>query len=76
MPIATIQIVEGRDAQRKRRLMAAVAQAIASSLDAPLNTVRVIVHEVPPDLWTVGHQTIAERRAGQGTQVSSERSQP
>jgi 4-oxalocrotonate tautomerase len=63
MPIATIQIIEGRDAQKKRGLMAAVAQAIATSLDAPIDNVRVIVQEVSADLWSVGNQTVAERRA-------------
>jgi len=68
MPIATIQIVEGRDTQKKRGLMAAVAQAIATSLDAPIDTVRVIVQEVSADLWSVGNQTVAERRARQPKQ--------
>lgn len=68
MPIATIQIVEGRDAQKKRGLMAAVAQAIATSLDAPVDNVRVIVQEVSADLWGVGNQTVAERRARQPKQ--------
>jgi 4-oxalocrotonate tautomerase len=65
MPIATIQILAGRDAERKRRMIHAVSQAIATSLEAPIDTVRVLVHEVPPELWYSGGETIAERRAAQ-----------
>ena len=64
MPIATIQIVAGRDAAKKRKLMAAVTEAIASSLDAPIDSVKVIVHEIPADLWSTGGQTVAEKKTG------------
>ena len=67
MPIATIHIVEGRDMESKRRLIAAVSEAIATSLDAPAASIRVLVQEVPAELWGVGHQTIAERRATQAS---------
>jgi 4-oxalocrotonate tautomerase len=43
----------------------AVARTIADTLDAPIATVRVIVHEIPPELWGSGSETIAERRAAQ-----------
>lgn len=71
MPIATIHIVEGRDMERKRRLIAAVSEAIATSLDAPAASIRVLVQEVPAELWGVGHQTIAERRAAQAIDGSN-----
>ena len=71
MPIAMIHIVEGRDMEKKRRLIAAVSEAIATSLDAPAASIRVLVHEVPADLWGVGHQTIAERRAAQAIDGSN-----
>jgi 4-oxalocrotonate tautomerase len=71
MPIAMIHIVEGRDLDTKRRLIAAVNEAIATSLEAPAASIRVLVHEVPADLWGVGHQTIAERRAAQALDGSN-----
>lgn len=70
MPIAMIHIVEGRDMEKKRRLIAAVSEAIATSLDAPATSIRVLVQEVPAELWGVGQQTIAERRAAQATDGS------
>jgi 4-oxalocrotonate tautomerase len=68
MPVATLQIVAGRDPERKRQMVHAVAEAIAATLDAPLDTVRVIVQEIPAELWCSGSETIAERRARQAAQ--------
>lgn len=63
MPIAHIRIVAGRDMQKKRAMMAAVAHAIADTLQALLDTVRVILEEVAQDHWCTGGETIAEKRA-------------
>lgn len=63
MPVVTIQIVAGRAAQKKREMIRAVATAVAATLDAPIDTVRIIVHEIPPDLWGAGTETIAERQS-------------
>jgi 4-oxalocrotonate tautomerase len=63
MPVATLHIVAGREPWRKRDMIRAVTQALAESLGAPLDTVRVIVHEIPADLWGAGAETIAERQA-------------
>ncbi len=64
MPIAIIHIIEGRDASKKRKLIATVTSAIATSLDVPVDTVRVLVQECPPELWGAGNETLAERRDG------------
>ena len=69
MPIATIRLVAGRDAQKKKSMALSVAQAIAGALDAPIESVRVIVQEVPADQWFVGTETIGERRARRATQT-------
>jgi 4-oxalocrotonate tautomerase len=71
MPIATIHIVEGRDMEKKRRLIAAVSEAIAISLDAPPASIRVLIQEVPAELWGVGQQTVAERRAARASDDGS-----
>ncbi len=46
MPIAQITIIEGRDDERKERLIAEVTEAIHRALDAPRENIRVIIHEV------------------------------
>lgn len=72
MPIAMLYIAEGRDMEKKRRLIGAVTEAIASSLEARATSIRVILHEVSPQMWAVGHQTLAERRK---TEAASEERQ-
>ena len=67
MPISMVYIAEGRDMEKKRRLIAAVSEAVATSLGAPLARVRVVVQEVAPEHWGVAHQTLAERRAAEAS---------
>lgn len=47
MPIATVNIIEGRSDEKKEALIEKVSQAIAESLDAPIESVRVIINEMP-----------------------------
>ncbi|MCI4646073.1 MAG: 4-oxalocrotonate tautomerase family protein [Hyphomonadaceae bacterium] len=54
MPIAHINIIEGRSPEKRRELMKRVTEAIAESLDAPPASVRVLIHEVPAFHWAVG----------------------
>ncbi|MFE9245942.1 4-oxalocrotonate tautomerase family protein [Nocardiopsis sp. NPDC006938] len=62
MPLIEVTLTEGRDPARLRALMKAVHEAVETSLDTPASSVRVIVREVPPALWSAGGTTLAERR--------------
>ncbi|AIO35484.1 2-hydroxymuconate tautomerase [Burkholderia pseudomultivorans] len=62
MPIAHLYILEGRDDDRKERLIAEVTEAIHRSLDAPVESVRVIITEMPKAHFGIGGQS-AKRRA-------------
>jgi 4-oxalocrotonate tautomerase len=61
MPICLIKILEGRGPEKKRRLIESVSRAMAESLEMPIDGVRVIVEEVPPDCWGRGGKTVADR---------------
>ncbi|PRF32340.1 2-hydroxymuconate tautomerase [Burkholderia multivorans] len=61
MPIAHLYILEGRDDNRKERLIAEVTEAIHRSLDAPVESVRVIITEMPKGHFGIGGQS-AKRR--------------
>jgi 4-oxalocrotonate tautomerase len=54
MPIANIQILEGRQPQQKRELIRAVTVAIAESLEVNADSIRVIIQEVPKEHWGIG----------------------
>ena len=47
MPIAQVHIMEGRSDEQKELLIAEVTRAIAHSLDAPAQNVRVMITEMP-----------------------------
>jgi len=57
MPIVQISIVEGRDPAAVKRCAKEVARTVHQTLGAPLDTIRVMVHQVPAAPWAVGDET-------------------
>ena len=54
MPIAHIQIMEGRSEEQKEAMIREVSEALARTLDSPLDRVRVLISEVPKSHWGIG----------------------
>jgi len=54
MPIVEITLVEGRSKEKKRALVKEVTDAVVSSIGAPIEAVRVIIREIPPEHFAVG----------------------
>lgn len=71
MPIVTISMMEGREPERIEKMIAAVSDAVAITLDAPLETVRVMVNEMKEHQWGVGGKPMRivreERARGEET---------
>ncbi len=63
MPVIEVTLVEGRPPDELRSLIGALTKAAVDSIGAPVESVRVIVREVPPTHFAAGDVTIAERRA-------------
>lgn len=61
MPQVEIQVRAGRSPASLRRLISAVTSAVSLCLNAPPETVRVIVNEVPLTHWANGDVTLAEK---------------
>ncbi|AFQ51783.1 4-oxalocrotonate tautomerase [Burkholderia sp. Bp8963] len=61
MPVAHLYILEGRDDDKKERLIAEVTEAIHRSLDAPVESVRVIITEMPKAHFGIGGQSAKKR---------------
>ncbi len=57
MPIVSINIIEGRSDEQKERMIDAVSDALASSLDAPKESVRVMINEMPKQHFGIGGQS-------------------
>ena len=60
MPIALIKIIEGRSPDKKRRLIESVSQAMADSLEMPIDAVRVLLYEYPADHWGRGGRLVSD----------------
>jgi 4-oxalocrotonate tautomerase len=56
MPVVQITIVEGRSTEDVENCIRNVAQAVHESLKAPIESVRVMVYEVPPNRFSVGQK--------------------
>jgi 4-oxalocrotonate tautomerase len=68
MPLVQVSLKEGRTPQQIRRLITELTAAVVRSVDAPSDTVRVIVTEVPPAHWAAGDVTLEERASGRPEQ--------
>ena len=64
MPIITVTMVAGRDERQIRTLIEALTIAAHTAIDAPLESIRVVVSEVPATHFAAGNVTIEERRHG------------
>ncbi|HCA76936.1 MAG: 4-oxalocrotonate tautomerase [Pseudomonadota bacterium] len=62
MPIAHLEILEGRTAEQRAKLISEVTDAISRSIDAPKERVRVIITEVPKANWGIGGVPASEVR--------------
>ncbi|NMT63042.1 2-hydroxymuconate tautomerase [Marinobacter orientalis] len=57
MPIAQLYIIEGRTDEQKETLIQEVSEAMARSLDAPLERIRVLITEMPAQHFGIGGQS-------------------
>lgn len=63
MPLVHINLVKGRPIDKIEDMISSVSTAISDSLDAPVESVRVIVHELEKHQYGVGGKpwTIVEQ---------------
>jgi 4-oxalocrotonate tautomerase len=54
MPIIQITLVEGRENEVIENCIRNVAQTVSESLNAPIETVRIAVNELPANRFAVG----------------------
>ncbi|EON93172.1 4-oxalocrotonate tautomerase [Marinobacter lipolyticus SM19] len=57
MPIAQINIMEGRSDEQKEALIVEVTAAISRALDAPEQNIRVLIQELPRQNWGIAGQS-------------------
>jgi len=54
MPFAQIHMMEGRTEAQKRAVIEKVTAALVEAVGAPIETVRVLITEVPKTQWGIG----------------------
>ncbi len=57
MPIAQINMMEGRTDEQKEALIEEVTAAIVRALDAPQQSVRVMINEMPKQHFGIGGES-------------------
>jgi len=54
MPIVTINMMEGRSDEQKERMIEEVSDALSRTLDAPKESVRIMINEMPKQHFGIG----------------------
>lgn len=67
MPIIEVTLIAGRSKEKKEALIAELTDAAVRAVDAPIETVRVILYEVPPEHFGIAGQSKAKRSGGGAT---------
>ena len=58
MPIATINILEGRSDEQKENLIISVTEAISQSIDSPQENIRIIINEMKKQHFAIAGQSV------------------
>jgi 4-oxalocrotonate tautomerase len=61
MPVLQIHLIEGRDMEKKKRLVKNVTQAVCESLDVEPEQVRIILSETARENYAVAGKLFSEK---------------
>ena len=63
MPIIQMNLLVGRTTEQKRRMVAAVTEAVTRTLDVKPEQVRILINEMDIEHFAVGGVTAGERES-------------
>jgi 4-oxalocrotonate tautomerase len=55
-------MLTGRPLEKKERLIAEVTRCVADVLEVPIERVRVVIIEIPPEHWGIAGESVAQQR--------------
>ncbi|MDQ1003512.1 4-oxalocrotonate tautomerase [Neobacillus niacini] len=62
MPIIQVNILEGRPPEKIKALIENITDTVVETLDAPKQSVRVLVNEMPKSHWGIAGVPASERK--------------
>ncbi|MGJ9459829.1 2-hydroxymuconate tautomerase [Oceanobacillus sp. CF4.6] len=62
MPFIQVNILEGRTPETKERFIREVTDLASEVFDAPEQSVRVMINELPPEHWGIAGESVKKRR--------------
>lgn len=66
MPIVRVEMFEGRTAEQKRALAAALTEAMVEHAGAERGAVRVLIDDYAKGNWAIGGEFVSDRDAAAG----------
>ena len=60
MPLVQVTMIEGRPQEKKEALIKKVTDAVARAVDAPPQSIRVLLYKVPAGSWGVAGESKAK----------------
>jgi 4-oxalocrotonate tautomerase len=61
MPFAQIYMLEGRTEEQKRAVIEKVTQALHEAVGAPVESIRVWIHDMPKTNWGIAGVSAKDR---------------
>jgi 4-oxalocrotonate tautomerase len=69
MPFITVHIVRGRPLEKRRRLAAAITDAVTEILELDRSATQVLVQEHDRDNWAIGGELLSDRQSSVASQL-------
>ncbi|WP_144549201.1 4-oxalocrotonate tautomerase [Bacillus sp. X1(2014)] len=61
MPIINVQILEGRPNEKIEQVIHNITNTVSETLDAPKESIRVIVTEIPKSHWGIAGVPVSKK---------------
>ncbi|KGM45459.1 4-oxalocrotonate tautomerase family protein [Neobacillus niacini] len=61
MPFIQVNILKGRSPEKKERLIREMTDLVSEVLDAPVQSVRVMINELDPEHWGIAGESVKKR---------------
>jgi 4-oxalocrotonate tautomerase len=62
VPLVQVHIVEGRSESVKQQLIAEVTDAVHRTLGSPVESIRILLYELPRQHWAVAGNPVSNRK--------------